>query len=152
LFDLKAGLKWPNDVLIAGKKVCGILSEMDAEMDAVNFVNVGVGINANSSVPHFEETAASLREALRQKVSRKELLTVLMMEIARRQPMLMTAQLLKQWRKLSVTLGKEVRVTSLDEDVTGQAIDIDSRGALILKDKDGSLRTVLVGDCIHLRE
>jgi BirA family biotin operon repressor/biotin-[acetyl-CoA-carboxylase] ligase len=152
LFGLKAELKWPNDVLIAGKKVCGILAEMDAEMDIVNFVNVGIGINANNSVTRFEETATSLKQALGREISRKEFLTALITEIERRQPLLMKADLLKEWNRLSATLNKEVRVMSLGEEVMGQAIDIDATGALILKGEDGSLRTVLVGDCIHLRE
>jgi BirA family biotin operon repressor/biotin-[acetyl-CoA-carboxylase] ligase len=152
LFGLKAELKWPNDVLIAGKKVCGILAEMDAEMDIVNFVNVGIGINANNSATRFEETATSLKDILGREISRKEFLSVLIAEIERRQPLLMKADLLKEWKGLSGTLNKEVRVTSLDEEVTGQATDIDGTGALVLKGKDGSLRTVLVGDCIHLRD
>jgi BirA family biotin operon repressor/biotin-[acetyl-CoA-carboxylase] ligase len=152
LFGLKAELKWPNDVLIKGKKVCGILAEMDAEMDVVNFVNVGIGINANASIPCFEKTATSLKDALGREISRKELLNVLIMEIERRQPLLMKADLLREWKRLSATLNKEVRVMSLGEEVMGQAIDIDGTGALILKSKDGSLRTVLAGDCIHLRE
>jgi BirA family biotin operon repressor/biotin-[acetyl-CoA-carboxylase] ligase len=64
----------------------------------------------------------------------------------------MKADLLEEWKKLSATLNKDVRIMSLGEEVTGQAIDIDATGALILKGKGGSLRTVLVGDCIHLRE
>jgi BirA family biotin operon repressor/biotin-[acetyl-CoA-carboxylase] ligase len=152
LFGLKADLKWPNDVLIAGKKVCGILAEMDAEMDIVNFVNVGIGINANNSVTRFEKTATSLKDALGREISRKELLSVLIMEIERRQPLLMKADLLKEWKRLSATLNNKVRVMNLGEEVAGQAIDIDATGALILKAKDGSLRTVVVGDCIHLRE
>jgi BirA family biotin operon repressor/biotin-[acetyl-CoA-carboxylase] ligase len=152
LFGLKADLKWPNDVLIAGKKVCGILAEMDAEMDVVNFVNVGMGINANNSVTRFEKTATSLKEALGREISRKEFLSALIGEIERRQPLLMEADFLKEWKRLSATLNKEVRVMSMGEELTGQAIDIDATGALILKGKDGSLRTVVVGDCIHLRE
>ena len=150
LFRLKAELKWPNDVLIEGRKVCGILAEMDAEMDVVNFVNVGIGINANNSVTRFEKTAISLKDALGREISRKELLSALLGEIERRQPLLMKANLLREWKRLSATLNKEVRVMSLGEEVMGQAIDIDATGALILKGKDGSLRTVLVGDCIHL--
>jgi BirA family biotin operon repressor/biotin-[acetyl-CoA-carboxylase] ligase len=152
LFGLKADLKWPNDVLIAGKKVCGILAEMDAEMDVVNFVNVGMGINANNSVTRFKKTATSLKEALGREISRKEFLSALIGEIERRQPLLMEADFLKEWKRLSATLNKEVRVMSMGEELTGQAIDIDATGALILKGKDGSLRTVVVGDCIHLRE
>jgi BirA family biotin operon repressor/biotin-[acetyl-CoA-carboxylase] ligase len=152
LFGLKAELKWPNDVLIEGRKVCGILAEMDAEMDVVNFVNVGIGINVHTSIPRLEKTATSLKYALGREISRKELLSALVVEIERWLPSLMKADLLEEWRRLSATLNKEVRVTSLGEKVTGQAIDIDTTGALIVKDKDGSLRTVLVGDCIHLRE
>jgi BirA family biotin operon repressor/biotin-[acetyl-CoA-carboxylase] ligase len=125
---------------------------MDAEMDVVNFVNVGIGINANASMPRFEKTATSLKDALGREISRKEFLSVLIIEIERRQPLLMKADLLREWKKLSVTLNKNVRIMSLGEEVTGQAIDIDATGALILKGKDGALRTVLVGDCIHLRE
>jgi len=152
LYGLKAELKWPNDVLIAGKKVCGILAEMDAETDVVNFVNVGIGINVNTSIPRFEKTATSLKDALGREISRKELLSALVVEIERWLPLLMKADLLEEWRRLSATLGEEVRVTSLGEEVIGQAIDIDATGALLVKDKDGSLRTVLVGDCIHLRD
>jgi BirA family biotin operon repressor/biotin-[acetyl-CoA-carboxylase] ligase len=152
LFGLKAELKWPNDVLIKGKKLCGILAEMDAEMDVVNFVNVGIGINANNSTTCFEKTATSLKEVLGREISRKELLSALIVEIERRQPLLMEADLLKEWKELSATMNKEVRVMSLGEEVTGQAIDVDATGALILKAKDGSLRTILAGDCIHLKE
>ena len=152
LFGLNAELKWPNDVLITGRKVCGILAEMDAEIDVVNFVNVGIGINANTSISQFEETATSLRDIRGREVSRRELLRVLIREIERWQPLLMHEDLLREWKRLSATLNKEVRVVSLGEEVTGQAIDINATGALILKGKDGSLRTVLVGDCIHLRE
>jgi BirA family biotin operon repressor/biotin-[acetyl-CoA-carboxylase] ligase len=150
LFGLKAELKWPNDVLIADKKVCGILAEMDAEMDVVNFVNVGIGINANTSVPQFEKTATSLKDMLGREISRKEFLNTLLTEIERWLPLLMKADLLEEWKKLSATLNKDVQITSLGEEVIGQATDIDATGALILKDQDGSLRTVLVGDCIHL--
>jgi len=151
LFGLRAELKWPNDVLIEGKKVCGILAEMDAEMDVINFVNVGIGINANTSVPQFERTATSLKDVLGRRVSRTELLRALLTEIDRREGLLMQAGLLKEWKRLSVTLNREVRIVSLDEEVTGQAVDIDPMGALVVRDKEGSLRTVLVGDCIHVR-
>jgi BirA family biotin operon repressor/biotin-[acetyl-CoA-carboxylase] ligase len=151
LFGLKAELKWPNDVLVAGKKVCGILAEMDAEMDVVNFVNVGIGINANTPVPKFNKTATSLSDELGRQVSRREFLRALLTEMDKRQARLMKSELLQEWRNLSGTLNKRVSITSLGEEVTGQAVDIDATGALLLKSKDGSLKTVLVGDCVHLR-
>ena len=64
----------------------------------------------------------------------------------------MKTDLLKEWKELSATLNKEVRVVSLGEELTGQAVDIDAAGALVLKTKNGYLRTLVAGDCLHLRE
>jgi len=152
LFGLKAELKWPNDVLIGGRKVCGILAEMDAEMDIINFVNVGIGINANTSVPQFEKTATSLKDAVGEEISRKEFLSALLVEINQWQALLMEVNLLEEWKKLSVTLNKDVRILSPGELIAGKAIDIDTTGALIIKEGTGSLKKALAGDCIHLRE
>ena len=152
LFGLKAELKWPNDVLIEGRKVCGILAEMDAEMDVVNFVNVGIGINANTSIPQFEKSVTSLKDALGKEISRREFLSELLVEIERRQHVLMKADLLEEWKKLSFTLNKDVKIVAPGEVVVGQAIDIDTTGALIVKERNGSLKKAMAGDCIHLRE
>jgi len=132
--------------------VCGILAEMDAEIDVVNFVNVGIGINANTSIPQFEKTVTSLKDELGREISRKEFLSALLMEIERQQPLLMKADLLEEWKKLSVTLSKDVRIVAPGEVIVGQAIDIDTTGALIVKERDGSLKKAMAGDCIHLRE
>ena len=148
LFRLNAELKWPNDVLIEGRKVCGIL----AEMDVVNFVNVGIGINANTSVPQFEKTATSLKDMLGREISRKEFLSVVLVEINRRQARLMKANLLEEWKELSGTLNKYVRILSPGEVIVGRAIDIDTTGALIIRKRNGSLKKAMAGDCIHLRE
>jgi BirA family biotin operon repressor/biotin-[acetyl-CoA-carboxylase] ligase len=150
LFGLRAELKWPNDVQIGGKKVCGILAEMSAEMDVVNFVNVGIGTNVNNSMSRFREVATSLKDELGREISRKRFLSALLAEMDVRRAILMEPELLHQYRRLSCTLGRDVRMTSLGEEVTGKAIDVDAMGALVLKEKDGSLRTVVVGDCIHL--
>jgi len=152
LFGLKAELKWPNDVLIEGRKVCGILAEMDAEMDVVNFVNVGIGINANTSIPQFEKTATSLKDVLGREISRKEFLSVLFREIEQQQALLMEADLIKEWKELSGTLNKYVMILSPGEVIVGRASDIDTTGALIVKERDGSLKKAVAGDCIHLRE
>ncbi len=152
LFGLNAELKWPNDVLIEDRKVCGILAEMDAEMDVINFVNVGIGINANTSVPQFVKTATSLKDVLGREISRKDFLSVLLGEIERQQALLMEADLIEEWKKLSGTLNKYVRILSPGEVIVGRAIDIDTTGALILKERSGSLKKALAGDCIHLRE
>ncbi len=152
LFGLKAELKWPNDVLVEGRKVCGILAEMNAETDVINFVNVGIGINANTSVPLFEKMTTSLKGELGKEISRKELLIALLVEIRRWQALLMEADLLEEWKKLSTTLNKDVKVVAPGEAIEGWAIDVDTTGALIIRERNGSLRNAMAGDCIHLME
>ena len=150
LFGLKAELKWPNDVLIEGKKVCGILAEIDAEIDKVNSVNLGIGINVNTIVSEYEGKATSLKEELGKKIPRKEFFFSLLREINEQQALLTKAGLLEEWKSLSTTLNKDVRIMAPDEEIVGKAIDIDTNGALIVKSQDGSLRNVFAGDCIHL--
>jgi len=150
LFGLRAELKWPNDVLIRGKKVCGILAEMNAELDAVNFINLGIGINANTSISQQEEKASSLKEQLGKEVSRKELFRSVLVELEERQGLLTTADLIEEWKNLSATLGRDVRILAPGEEITGKAVDIESSGALVIRTKDGSLRSAIAGDCIHL--
>lgn len=150
LFGLGAELKWPNDVLIGGRKVCGILAEMEAEMDSINFVNLGIGINANFPISQYEKGATSLKEELGKEIVRKELLSSVLGEIGKQQALLTKADLLEEWKILSATLNRDVRVVSLGEEVTGKAIDIDSNGALILKCPDNSIRNIITGDCFHL--
>jgi len=124
---------------------------MDAETDTVNFVNVGIGINANSPISQLEDTATSLKEELGREISRKEFLRSLLKEINEQHALLTRTELLEKWKDLSVTLNRRVRVVSLGETIEGQAINIDASGALLIRDKDGLVRTALAGDCIHLR-
>ena len=148
LFGLPAELKWPNDVLIGGKKICGILAEMEAETDELKFVNLGIGMNVNCSIS--QQRATSLRDQLGVGVSRKRVLSAILAEIQRQQSMLTKDDLLGEWKKLSATLGREVRVVSLGEEIAGKAVDVDTKGALIVACRDGSLKSVLAGDCLHV--
>ncbi|MFU8796732.1 MAG: biotin--[acetyl-CoA-carboxylase] ligase, partial [Dehalococcoidia bacterium] len=147
LYGLTAAVKWPNDVLIHGKKVCGILSELEMGGDAVKFINVGIGINANTAVPRFADSATSLKEALGRDVSRREFLKALILEIESRRDSLMDAGMLEEWKYLSTTLNCDVRIIATDGVITGRAVDVDSTGALILRHEDGSLKKIVAGDC-----
>jgi len=147
---LKAELKWPNDVLLAGKKVCGILAEMEAEVDAINYVNLGIGINANFPISQYERGATSLKEELGKGISQRDFLNSVLKEINEQQVLLTKEDLLEEWRSLSATLNREVRIVTPGEEIIGRAIDIDTSGALIVRGEDGSLRSAIAGDCIHL--
>ncbi len=147
LYGLKAAVKWPNDVLVRGRKVCGILAEMESGTDAVKFINVGIGINANTAVPGFSETATSLKEVLGRDISRQKFLRALILEIERRRNSLLDADVLNEWRGLSSTLSNDVKIAAADEVIVGRAVDIDDTGSLIVREMDGSLRKVAAGDC-----
>ena len=147
LYGLKAAVKWPNDVLINGKKVCGILAEMESGIDTVKFINIGIGINANTDVPEFAHTATSLSEAMGRNISRQEYLRALLLEIDRRADSLTDMSMLEEWKDLSATLNRDVRIVASDGEIAGLAVDVDRTGALILRQKDGSLRKIVAGDC-----
>jgi BirA family biotin operon repressor/biotin-[acetyl-CoA-carboxylase] ligase len=153
LFNLKTEVKWPNDVLINTKKVCGILTEAETRGGTTNFVVVGIGINANvelSSLPkQVRENATSLRHELKREIDREQFLRVLLGKMEHYYAMLAKgrfSQVLEEWKSLCGFLGSYVEVTSGEEKIEGWAIDVDINGALTMRLQDGTLRKVLSGD------
>jgi len=153
MFRLKAEIKWPNDVLVNGKKVCGILAEAASKEKTVDFVVVGIGINANLGVnvlpKKLQATATTLREVLKSDVDAEKLICVLLKEFEDRYKMLKAKKfktLLDEWRGMAVFLGKKVEIFGFGEKFGGMAVDIDDDGALIVKLADGTTRKVVSGD------
>lgn len=141
---VEAGLKWPNDVLVQGKKVCGILVEMGAELDTVNYVVIGSGVNANLRVenlpPDVQATAGSLRELTGRSVDRTALLAEYLRVLERLYKQGLTDSfqtLLGEVRHVSTTLGQFVRVHTMDGVWEGKAVEIDDSGALVVVDSAG---------------
>lgn len=153
LYGLDPRIKWPNDILIGEQKLCGILMEISAEVDRIDYAVVGIGINANVDVSGFplEWKSTSLSRELGRDVSRVELIQKILQEIDIIFGVIDFKDLYREWCDRSATLGKMVRVTSGGGDVVGQAVELSSDGALIVASKGTSVR-VLAGDCIHLRE
>jgi BirA family biotin operon repressor/biotin-[acetyl-CoA-carboxylase] ligase len=157
---LEARLKWPNDCLVGGKKVSGILAEGCVSAPLDTFAVVGVGINVNNSFDHvsrekFAVPPASLCEILGYEVGLNgvlnKFLSLFEQEYARlrsgRRP-----ELADHWIKLSATLGKRVRLmigAAHEPPVEGLAESIDEDFALLVRASNGSLVRVLAGDCIH---
>ncbi|EGO62668.1 biotin--[acetyl-CoA-carboxylase] ligase [Acetonema longum] len=149
---IPCGIKWPNDILYQGKKLVGILTEMNAEMDAINHVVIGIGINVNIASeelpPDLAALATSLQIETGQPVSRRELLTVVLYELEQAYALVNTQgfdPILEQWRQLSVTLGQKVDVIGLNNRFSGVAVDIDRDGALLVDTPAGQER-VIAGD------
>ena len=149
---LQPDIKWPNDVLIGGKKVSGILIESSLSGAAVDYAILGIGLNVNLDVtafPEIAETATSLRHELGKAVSRVELLQALLAEL---EFFYMTSTagdaVFDQWRRRLVTLGQKVRAASAtgDSAVEGIAEAVARDGSLVLLLPDGSRIRVLAGD------
>jgi len=152
LYGLEASIKWPNDLLINEKKVCGILTEISAEMDKLEYAVVGLGVNANVEVSIFPDqwNATSLSFELGYEVSRNELVQQLINEIDFVYTRMDTKELYREWCRKSSTLGKYVRVYTSLGNLEGKAIALSEDGALCLRNREGDMR-ILAGDCIHLR-
>ncbi|MBR1759701.1 MAG: biotin--[Schwartzia sp.] len=147
------GIKWPNDVLDEkGRKLVGILTEMSAEMERVNFVVIGTGINVNLWPEDFPEDVKDIATSLAMlrgcKVDRVELFARVleaMDELYMRIGHDGFGAVLDEWRHYSVTLGQEVNVIGVKETFSGTAADIDDDGALLVDTRSGR-RRVLAGD------
>jgi len=152
---IKPQLKWPNDVLINGKKVCGILIESDLRGSKVTYTIIGIGINVNlrlSEFPELAATATSLSDELGRSVSRVELIRCLFLEIERLYLTLPDGEAIyTEWRDRLVTLGQQVQVTSGDGITRGVAESVDRNGSLWLRQPDGNLTRIIAGD-VTLRE
>jgi BirA family biotin operon repressor/biotin-[acetyl-CoA-carboxylase] ligase len=144
---IEAGLKWPNDILVHGCKLCGLLSEMEAEDDQVYFINVGIGLNANNDTPLVEPPAISLKTILGRKVCRRDLLLRFLDRLEENVNADDWDAVIPQWKRYSVTLQKPVRIVTDKKDTAGIAVDVDSSGALLVRQADGSVKAVMYGDC-----
>lgn len=146
-YGVDAGVKWPNDILVEGRKLCGMLSEMETEGDEVRFINVGIGLNANNRPPDVEPPAASLRDLLGRAIVRRELLSGFLDELEERMRTEPWETVIPAWKARSVSLQRPVRIVTGRTDVSGTAVDVDENGALLLKQADGRVTTVVYGDC-----
>ncbi len=152
---LLARVKWPNDVLINGKKVAGILVEAGPNAE---WVVVGIGINVNLPEDALPKQtgypATSLEVVLGHLVDRGVLVRTLLRELEKSYELLRSGgalATLRRWREMADTLGRVVRVTSGEAVVEGVADDVDDTGALLLRLRDGSVQRVVAGE-ITIRE
>lgn len=154
LTGVDVGIKWPNDILFEGKKLCGILTEMSAETDRIKFVVVGAGINLNSRPEELPPGATSIFAVSGKKVDRIQLCQVLLREIEKdylRLKKVDFSEIAREWEENSVTTGKRVVAKLLDRKIEGQAVGIDQDGALWIRKDNGIQERVLSGDIEHLR-
>lgn len=154
------GIKWPNDILINGKKVCGILTELSAEAERVEWVILGIGLNVNHSELDFPNDIASLATSLRMNVNkniefdRSVIAAKLIDEIEKVYHFFIekgSSWVVEEWKKLNITLGKSIKIIGQQGSFGAEAFDITKEGKLIVKDDEGKVHEVISGE-ISLRQ
>lgn len=141
-------LKWPNDVLLQGKKVCGILSEAQWVGEQLAGVIIGIGINVRVPFAQTDlaDVATSIEEHSTQQVNRPLLIRTVLDNHDRWLTSLHADKLLVAYRENLATLGQVVSIQAGDQQVSGRAIDVDADGALLIEQPDGTQKRVAVGE------
>ena len=139
---LNSMIKWPNDIVIDGKKICGILTEMSAEINMVNYVVCGIGVNVNTESfdDDIADKATSMFIESGHKYVRNELIAKLLNEFEYYYKKFLDGGLsaiLDEYKKCCVTLGREVNVIFKNETVRGTAVDVDENGSLAVQTENG---------------
>jgi len=158
-FGFDAKIKWPNDVLVSGKKVSGILTEVEAEIDTVEYVVIGIGINANMSLKdipdELRENSTTLRDESGKSIDRVEFLQELLFEMEQEYIRFSTqpfSEIMNEIIALSDTIGKSVTVNMPNRIVEGVVVGISRTGALLLKKSDGEIEEIIAGRCIYAKK
>ena len=146
-------IKWPNDILIRGKKIAGILTEMSAELDHLKEVILGIGIDVNQEANEFpaalRKTATSIRIESGQMVDRAGLAVAILRELDRDYERIKRGEfdvVAEQWQEHCSTIGSQVSIRVGDRVIRGRAEALDADGALLLRGQHGHLERIIGGD------
>jgi BirA family biotin operon repressor/biotin-[acetyl-CoA-carboxylase] ligase len=153
LTGLQPEIKWPNDILIRGRKAAGILTELSAELDHVKYVVLGIGVDVNLTAsefsPELRKNATSLKIELGESVSRPELATAILRELDRDYARVCAGQFAEvavEWEEHCTTIGKNVSIHIGERRIRGSAESLDEDGALLVRTEHGHLERVIGGD------
>ncbi len=150
---LKTEIKWPNDLLISGKKVAGILTELSAELDRIKHVVLGIGVDVNLTAAEFpaelRKTATSLRIEASRAISRPELAVSILRELDRDYARAGSgdfAEVANEWESRCTTIGRQVAIRVGERQIRGRAESLGEDGALLLRTDHGHLERIIGGD------
>jgi len=150
---LQPRIKWPNDVLIDNKKICGILAEAVTDMDGIEYIVVGIGLNINNQIQDFPADLRTIVTSARAEHDRPDsritVLQGLLLHLESYYLQLLAGDFtptLEKARSLSMVIGQEVRLDTGQGFIAGQAIDIDDSGFLLVRDPQGTIHTIMSGE------
>lgn len=150
-FNINSTIKWPNDVLVDGRKICGILLESTLDSERISKMYLGIGINVSNDLGDISNIAVNMNELLGKEIYREDVIVSLANELV----LLLNEyelngfdSLRADYQKYSATIGQNVTVKDGENTVNGEAIGISKHGYLILVDDDGNEREIVVGDIL----
>lgn len=150
-FNINSTIKWPNDVLVDGRKICGILLESTLDSERISKMYLGIGINVSNDLSDISDIAVNMNELLGRKIYREDVIVSLANELVSLLNEYETNgfdSLRADYQKFSSTIGQNVTVKDGDNMVSGKAIGMSKHGYLILIDDDGKEREIVVGDIL----
>lgn len=147
-------IKWPNDLVLQERKVCGILSEMNIEIDTINYIVIGIGINVNIGADEFPKELhnrmISLSQVKGEKVSRQHLVKRILENMEKYYfeyiKELHFDRILEEWKQLSCNIGRQVKAVYQGREIIGKAMDLSKDGALIVEQEDGERIEISYGE------
>jgi BirA family biotin operon repressor/biotin-[acetyl-CoA-carboxylase] ligase len=150
---LRPAIKWPNDILVQGRKVAGILTELNAELDQIKYVILGIGVDVNLNPGEFpadlRRVATSLKAELGRPVLRPDLAVAILRELDRDYACIGTGQfaaLADEWEEHGTTIGQQVVIRIGDRQIRGRAESLGEDGELLVRTEHGHLERVIGGD------
>lgn len=150
---LNLEIKWPNDLLLKEKKVCGILTEINADLDKINYAIVGIGINVNNEIDeNLKNIALSLKQELGSDISRNKLLRSILKNFDKNYKKLINGDykyIEKTWISFTKIMGRKIQITDEKNVTEGRVKDIDEYGHLIIESEFGEIK-IMSGDIKYL--
>ena len=154
-FKLPVKVKWPNDLLINGKKVCGILAELRGDLQQIEYLVIGIGLNVNQNLSAFplelQQQATSLSIEKGSAINRTDLFLTLRRDLDSAYRLFLEdgfTPFHQLWKKYNTTLEQEVTINSAGGAINGRALDLTSQGALQILDNSGAIHTINYGEII----
>jgi BirA family biotin operon repressor/biotin-[acetyl-CoA-carboxylase] ligase len=152
-YSLQARIKWPNDIIVDGKKIAGILTELGGEMDRIQYLNLGIGININNPPPAVDKETCSVSSLIGKTVPRKIFLASFLQEL-QNQPVTISDETVSRWKSMSSTIGRQVTIqtgsgTTGGTTVRGTAVDITRAGSLVVRTLDNKRIEFAAGECTY---
>ncbi len=155
IIGLRPDLKWPNDLLLNGKKFCGILSDVQFDNGNIAFIILGIGVNVNHNPAEWSaevnDLATSLRIESNRRIDRAEMLAEILACLERNYEKFKAdgmGEILNQWKQRCPTFKKNITVLQEKQKLTGLFFDLDEEGCLVLKANDGKMIKIITGDII----